>query len=479
MEEYLPHITIGVLVEIVAVVVTFPWILAIKKDSTAAMAWCLIVLLVPLVGATLFLVFGYTRVDRPMRRKRRHHVRFAARNPAQKREVATEVTEEQLTGFPLRLAQIASRLGAFGPVGGNEVTLYHETQIAFDHLCDTIRDARHHIHLQYFIIQPDEAGHKIIELLTAKAKEGVQVRLLYDAVGSHRITRRMLRSLCGAGGHCRSFLGFTSLRRLAVNLRNHRKIAVIDGRFGYTGGANIGNEYLGKVARFGYWRDAQLRLEGPAVAGLQGIFAEDWDFACGEALHGDDFFPELPRVGDATVQIIAGGPDQDVNSIRELVFSAVTMARERLWIASPYVVPDQGIMDALRFAARLGVDVRLLCPLKPDHWLTYYAGRYYFTDFMAEGIKLYEYAKGMMHSKMILVDGQWASVGSANLDYRSLHLNFEANCLLHSPDLVAELEEAFRKDLQESIRLEPHAFRGRSFSTRLLENGCRLLSPTL
>jgi cardiolipin synthase A/B len=479
LEDYLPHITIGVLVELIAVLVTFPWILTIKKDSTAAMAWCLIVLLVPLVGVTLFLVFGYTRVDRPMRRKRRHHVRFVARKPAHKREATEEAAEEQLTGIPLRLGQIASRLGAFGPVGGNEVTLYHETQVAFDHLCDTIRDARHHIHLQYFIIQPDESGRKIIELLTAKAKEGVQVRLLYDAIGSHRLTRRMLRSLVECNGQCRPFLGFASLRRIAVNMRNHRKIAVIDGRYGYTGGANIGNEYLGKDPHFGYWRDSQLRLEGPGVAGLQNIFVEDWDFATGETLLGDDYFPELPRVGDATVQIIAGGPDQDMNSIRELVFSAVTMARERLWIASPYIVPDQGILDALRFAARLGVDVRLLCPLKPDHWLTYYAGRYYFTDLMAEGIKLYEYAKGMMHSKTILVDGQWASVGSANLDYRSLHLNFEANCLIYSPDVVAELEEAYRKDLQQSIRLEAHAFRGRSFATRLLENGCRLLSPTL
>jgi cardiolipin synthase len=364
-------------------------------------------------------------------------------------------------------------------VGGNEVTLYHETQVAFDHLCDAIRDARRHIHLQYFIIQPDEAGQKIIDLLAAKAKEGVQVRLLYDAVGSRRLTHRMLRSLIDCNGKCRSFLGFTSLRRLAVNMRNHRKIAVIDGRVGFTGGANIGREYLGKDPHFGYWRDEQLRLEGPGVGGLQQIFVEDWDFATGEYLQGEDYFPELPRVGDATVQIIAGGPDQDVNSIRELVFSAVTMARERLWIASPYIVPDQGIMDALRFAARLGVDVRLLCPLKPDHWLTYYAGRYYFTELMAEGIKLYEYAKGMMHSKIILVDGQWASVGSANLDYRSLCLNFEANCLIHSPDLVAELEEAYRSDLQQSVRLELYAFRGRPFATRLLENGCRLLSPTL
>jgi cardiolipin synthase len=375
---------------------------------------------------------------------------------------------------------LATRLGSYPPQAGNRVTLYHETQTAFADLCDAIRDARQHVHLEYFIIHPDETGRQVLDLLTEKAKAGVEVRLLFDAVGSRRLNRRAVAALLGAKGRCCSFLRVSLLRRrIQFNMRNHRKIAVIDGQVGFIGGANIGNEYLGKNPKFGYWRDAQLRLRGPAVAALQGIFVEDWDFASDENLRGGAYFPELPPAGDAVVQIVESGPDQDTNRIRELVFAAITMARERLWIASPYVVPDQGILDALRFAARLGVDVRILSPRTPDHWLTYFAGRYYFANLMAEGVQLYEYTKGMMHSKIILVDSQWASVGSANLDNRSLHLNFEANCILHSRDLVAELEKAFQHDLRDAARLEPHAFRRRSFTGRLLENACRLLSPIL
>jgi cardiolipin synthase len=481
LDTFVPHLTIGVAVELVIVLAMIPWILTIKKDSTSAMAWCLIVLLVPLVGALLFLFFGYTRVDRPMRRKRRHHAKFLSRNPSVRREMTPDGAEdERPQGTAPVLGRLATMLGAYPPVGGNVVTLYHETPRAFTDLCDAIRSAQHHIHLEYFIIQPDETGQELIDLVTRKAKEGVQVRILYDAVGSRRLTNRMLRPLKKAKGACCPFLGLNPLRRrVQVNMRNHRKIVVIDGRIGFTGGANIGNEYVGKDPYFGYWRDEHLRLEGPGVAGLQGVFAEDWDFAVGENLQGEAYFPDVPRAGNAIVQIVESGPDQETSSIRELLFAAITMARERLWIASPYIVPDQGILDALHLAARLGVDVRLLCPLKPDHWITYYAGRYYFSNLLAQGVQLYEYGNGMMHSKMIIVDGLWASVGSANLDYRSLHLNFEANCILHSRPQIAELEQAFLNDLRASIRVDAHAFRGRPFSARLVENACRLLSPVL
>jgi cardiolipin synthase len=264
-----------------------------------------------------------------------------------------------------------------------------------------------------------------------------------------------------------------------VNLRNHRKIVVIDGRVGFTGGMNIGDEYLGLNHYFGYWRDEFLRLEGPAVAGLQRIFTEDWDFARQEPLDGDAYFPELPPAGDAAVQVVESGPDQEINSIREVFFGAILSARERVWIASPYFVPDAGLLDALRLARYRGIDVRILSLLKPDHYLPFFAAHYYWTGMLAAGVKVYQYSKGMMHAKLMMVDGKWAFAGSANFDNRSLHLNFEAGCMLHTPRLVAELEEQFRRDLQDAIPLETQKYAKRPLPHQLIENACRLFSPLL
>jgi cardiolipin synthase len=372
------------------------------------------------------------------------------------------------------------KLGAFPVTGGNEVTLYHETEKAFAHLLDAIKDARHHVHVEFFIIRPDETGNQFLDLLVEKARQGVQVRLLYDSLGSWGLARRFLHKLQEAGGKYSSFLPLAPLRRkFQVNMRNHRKIVVVDGRIAFTGGMNIANEYLGKNPRFGYWRDGFLRLEGPATADFQRIFVEDWDFAAAESIEGKDFFPPPAPVGDEVVQVIQSGPDQEVNSMRELIFAAITTARERLWISTPYVVPDTGIFDALRMAARAGVDVRILWLLRPDHYLPFFAARYYMPDLLDVGVKVYQYAKGMMHAKMMMVDGKWGWMGSTNLDYRSLRLNFEANCIFHTPALVAEMERAFQNDLKNAICMDGKAYAGRPFVGRMIENGCRLLSPML
>jgi cardiolipin synthase len=289
----------------------------------------------------------------------------------------------------------------------------------------------------------------------------------------------MIRPLIQAGGLVRDFLPINPLRSwIRFNLRNHRKITVVDGSVGFTGGVNIGDEYLGK-SRLGPWRDTSLRLEGPAVAGLQRIFMEDWHFAAGELLDEETCFPSLCPAGDDMVQVIDSGPDQEPNSIRELYFAAILAARHRLWIASPYFVPDDGILDALRLARLRGVDVRLLFLLRPDHIIPFYAGRYFLSDLLAFGGRVYQYAPGMMHAKVVLVDDQWAMVGSANLDNRSLHLNCEAGCILYSKRLIEEVEAQFLRDLDSSLPLDRDVFARRSRLVHLIENACRLFSPVL
>jgi len=271
-------------------------------------------------------------------------------------------------------------------------------------------------------------------------------------------------------------------------MRNHRKILVVDGQVGFTGGLNVGDEYLGKSPRYGYWRDTHMRIRGPAVEDLQRIFCEDWDFAAGERLIETEahvsasscgYISGVTGAGTVPVQVIDSGPDREFKSIREIYFAAIVNAQQRVWIASPYFVPDAGLLDALRLAGYRGIDVRFLGQLYPDKWIPQFAARYHWDRVLRSGVKVYQYAKGMMHAKVVLVDGQWASVGTANLDNRSLHLNFEVNCLIDSPQAVAQLEEQFLHDLTDSIQLQPAAYSRRPFAGRLLENACRLFSPVL
>jgi cardiolipin synthase A/B len=260
----------------------------------------------------------------------------------------------------------------------------------------------------------------------------------------------------------------------------------VDGTVAFVGGLNVGDEYVGKVPRFGFWRDTHFRLEGPVVRDLQRLFVEDWDFAAGEYLTdppdaepGRSYFQTGPGKGEESVQVVESGPDRDLKPIREVYFAAILSARKRLWIASPYFVPDAGLRDALRLAGHLGVDVRLLGQFHPDKWIPLYAARYYWTEMLEAGVKVYQYTRGMLHSKVMLVDGRWASVGTANLDNRSLHLNFELSCLLYNRELIDELAARFECDLQESMRLDPEKFAKRGLGVRLVENGCRLFAPIL
>jgi cardiolipin synthase len=465
-------------VHIVLSVATIGWILAIKREPTSALAWCLTVLLLPFLGPFLFLVFGYQHVYRPLKQKRQH-MRAFRRHRIRKKSTAPASPKRLPQGWKA-MARLARQLDAFSPTFGNKIDFYCEGAAAFPAKLDAIRAAQHHIHLEYFIFQPDEIGRTFRDALCEKARLGVQVRLVYDAMGSHRMTHHFLKPLREAGAKCEAFLPVGLFRRhTQVNLRNHRKILVVDGRVGFTGGLNIGDEYLGKVPRFGYWRDAHMRVEGPAVSDLQRVFAEDWDFAAGELLKGSTYFPRQKGTGPLTVQVVQSGPDQELKSIREIYFAAILRARKRLWIASPYFVPDAGILDALVLAGHTGIDVRLLGLKHPDKWLPFLAGRYYWTDMLEAGVKVYQYAKGMMHSKLVLVDGQWASIGTANLDNRSLHLNFEVNCLLYDAEAVAKLEAGFLRDLGDSIPIDAEAYPKRPLSCRLPENVCRLFSPIL
>jgi cardiolipin synthase len=465
----------AVLIDIIVTGLTLVWVLHLKRETMSAIAWSLTVILVPFLGAFLFFLFGYQWVARPLRRKQQRRRLF--------RQICVWSSEASVP-VPRRwqmLARLAEHAEGFPVTAGNAVEFYHEGKPLYTALLEAISSARHHVHIEFFIFRSDACGEQFIEALSAAARRGVIVRFLYDSIGAHDLSRRLLRQLRRAGGRHAPFLPVLNpLYRLRVNLRNHRKIVVVDGRVAFTGGFNIGREYLGLDRRYGQWRDTHLRLEGPVVAGLQRVFLEDWHFATSEAVGGEEYYPKWSEPqGEVLAQVVASGPDGEYKAIRETYFAAIVHARRRVWLASPYFVPDSGLRDALCLAARSGVDVRFLTLFRPDKWLPFLAARFYWSDLLDAGGKIYQYIPGMMHSKYLLVDGQWASVGTANFDNRSLFLNFEVNCQFFDSAVTQKLEEQFLSDLAQAVRVDREVFAQRPWMSRIFENGARLFSPVL
>lgn len=471
------------LLEIVVTAGTLLAVMHFKREPMSAIAWSLAVIMLPAVGPLLFFVFGYQTISRPIT-KRRHRKKayrsLSANAPAE----ATPGDGSPPLAVPKRwevLAKLAHHPDGFPVTPGNRVGLFHEGEAAYAAMLAAIEAARHHVHIQFFIVRADDSGRRFFAALAAAARRGVEVRFLFDAVGSYALSSRPVRELIAAGGKTAGFLPVLNpLYRFRINLRNHRKIVVVDGRVGFTGGLNVGDEYLGRNPKHGYWRDTHLKLEGPAVESLQRVFLEDWHFATNEAVRGPAYYPpHAPHPGASLVQIVHSGPDVEYKAIRETYFAGILRGRKRVWIASPYYVPDAGLRDALVLAGRAGVDVRFLGLFRPDHAVAFFAARYYWGELLAAGVQVYQYARGMMHSKYMLVDGEWASVGSANFDNRSLLLNYEANALIYDAAVVAELEAGFLSDLEWSVRIDPAVFAARPLASKLAENAARLLSPVL
>jgi cardiolipin synthase len=331
-------------------------------------------------------------------------------------------------------------------------------------------------------VRDDELALELQAALIERAQAGVEVRFLYDAVGCFSTDKAYFKKMEAAGIEVHAFfpvvLPFISSKS---NYRNHRKIVVIDGTVAFTGGINVGDEYLGKDKTFGFWRDTHLIVRGEAVSELQLIFLQDWYYMTGERLFTPYYMKPLEVMENATggVQIIASGPDEPYETMKSLYFGLITEARHSVYIASPYLIPDEDLMTALKTAAMSGIDVRILLPSFPDHKIVFYASRSYFDDLLLAGVKIYEYNKGFMHSKVIVVDDAIATIGTANMDLRSFHLNFEVNAFLYGTNSVHELTRDFYEDFSNSSQVERSVFIRRSFMQRLVESISRLFSPLL
>ncbi|MEZ6139866.1 MAG: cardiolipin synthase [Zavarzinella sp.] len=471
MNFSLPTLT-GTIAFVVLVIdiITIWRVLNSKREPTSTIAWCLLVLLIPFFGFLIFYLFGRNTIAKPIGEKRRKSLSYRSLRKG-RQAVNPENTE---------IVRLAAKVGASPLIAGNSIALYHDGQTAFEAMIEAISAAKHHIHLEMFIFRNDRLGNQFVDLLIEKAKAGVEVRFLYDAIGSWKLQRKTIRDLKLSGVKVSPFLTLLNplWRRFQINLRNHRKILVVDGQIGFTGGFNIGTEYLGESSFFGNWRDTLIEVRGPGVRSMQELFAEDWDFACGERLEAEKYF-QSTNSGTHAVQLAWSGPDQEIKAIREIYLAAMMQAKSRIWLVTPYFVPDTALMDALIIAARMGRDVRIVLPFRPDKWVPLLASRYYWSTLLSAGVQIYQYTAGFIHAKYLLVDDSWASVGSANFDNRSMFLNFEVTAILHHQDLIAPLSEQFLKDCELSIHLQADTFAQRPLISKMAENACRLLSPIL
>ena len=365
----------------------------------------------------------------------------------------------------------------------NDIRVYTDGKVKFRALIEEMRQAKKYIHLQYYIIRNDELWQEIEKVLIEKAREGVAVRVLFDSMGCRTMKNKDWERLENEGIQVAEFFpALLGKLQLRVNYRNHRKIVVIDGRIGFVGGFNVGREYLGRDKKFGYWRDTHLCIEGAAVTSLAVRFVLDWNYAAKENLFLDDTLFEIPqytRHGRDPVQIISSGPDSQIKTIHDNYLRLIHSAKDHVYIQTPYFIPDDSILDALKIASRSGIDVRIMVPCKPDHPFVYWATYSYVGDMVAAGAKCYVYNNGFLHAKTLCVDGMVACVGTANMDIRSFGLNFEVNAVIYSERTVQRLERAFENDMTQCTHVTRKVYDERSLIIKGKEQFSRLLSPLL
>lgn len=462
-------------------ILTVPSVLLKRRGNPyAAVSWLLALFALPFVGVFLWWAMGRTHLRRKRKKRRKAAQKMNVRL-AKLRDQRPRVSPADWNLAPLSRIPADDLEWVFPPTAGNSVGLLVDAAEYFPSLEEAIRQARHHVHLMFYIWNGDATGVRLRDLLCEKASQGVEVRVLCDALGSPAMRKRIMNPLRECGGRVATSLPIAFFaRRQNANFRNHRKLVVVDGKSAIVGGFNIGDEYTGR------WHDTALRIEGPAVDQLQEVFVDDWFFAVGEDVTKTKYFggwQEATAANDkqatAACAVVASGPHTTSNSIHDAFFIAITRANKRVWITTPYFIPDASILTALRTAVYRGVDVRVLAPEQSDARIVRLASRSYYPQLLESGVKIYEYKPAILHSKTIVFDDELSVVGSANMDIRSFKLNFELNCFVNQAALAQQLAKLFEKDLRDSNPIKLADLENRSMPAKLLEAAAHLFSPLL
>ena len=462
------------LVYLAVILFTIVIVLLDNRNPVKTMAWVLVLVFLPVVGLAFYFFFGRnTRKERLISKK--------GFSRLSKRPMAEYQAQEALGDFTGRnqLIPFFHRVSNALPFEGNDVQVFTDGYSMYQELFRRIAKAKHHIHLEFYIFEDDAVGRLLRDLLIDKAREGVSVRLLYDDVGCWDVNPMFYDEMLCEGIEVRSFLKvrfpqFTS----KVNYRNHRKLAIIDGKVGFIGGMNIALRYL-KGVPWGVWRDAHICLKGKAVYGIQTAFLTDWFAVDRTLLTSAQYFPKMDTVGTSVAQIVTSDPVGEWHDIMLGLVKAISCAQRYIYVETPYFLPTEQVMAAFQTAALSGVDVRLMIPKKADAFITHKGTMSYLDELMKSGVKVYFYRAGFLHSKLWVADDEWASVGSTNLDFRSFEHNFEANAFFYDEKTVCTLKEIFLEDMKKCMTLSQKIWDKRSFKNKIVESVVRLLAPLL
>ncbi len=461
-----------------------------RRNPASTWAWLLVLFFIPIFGFFAYLVFGKNgKKEKVFQEKGKHDQEFYFKYLMQGHHNIIKI-QKQMESIEKQERILDEKyltdLAYLHLNSGNWVTFNNEVEVfdigdtKFGALIEDIKNAKEHIHMQYYIWRGDGLGKRLVEELAKKAKEGVEVRVLYDGMGNARLPKNFFKPLQDAGGYASAFLPPFIVR---LNYRNHRKLAVIDGEIGYIGGFNVGDEYLGIVKRYGNWRDTHLKFKGDAIDQMQIRFIMDWNFTTkypeSQVVLGERYFPTREQFDGVKTQIVSSGPDTQWKNIRNGYFKMMNEAEKSIYLVTPYFVPDDAIFESLKIAALSGIDVRIMIPANPDHFFVYWASMSYLDGLLKAGVRCYQYEKGFVHAKVLCVDGTISSVGTANMDIRSFAVNFEVNAFLFDKETTRIIEEQFLKDLEDCKEITVEWYEARSAGFKFKESVSRLISPML
>lgn len=459
-----------------------------RRSVSTTWAWLIVLLVLPVIGVTLYAFFGrgLSQENLFAINKQKHlgliNVQKAITQAPRKISPSDTSNQGKI------IARYFNKEG-FAPITkNNQVRLYNDGHDFFQALIHDLKRAKKTINVEFYTFYNDHIGNQILRLLINKAKQGLQVRLLYDAWGSMGATKAWFSQLEKAGGQVLPFITSRNMiARYRINYHLHRKIVVLDGKISWTGGFNVGDQYLGRKKKFGYWRDSQVRITGSASLLLQERFVMDWNASIRDNKQLINYnhllFPDLDEKhivdGDVATQVVTDGPDKDEPYLRNGMMRLMLQARKRLWLQTPYLIPDDAVFAALQTIASSGVDVRIMIPCKPDHPFIYRATQWYANELTHYGVKIYVYQKGFLHAKTTLVDNLYASVGSMNQDYRSYNLNFEDNVIFYDKKFNQLMAQTFMTDMQHAHLLTEEEIKQQGHWLKFMQSFSRMLSPIL
>lgn len=449
-------------------------IISENRNPLKTISWVLILLLLPLVGLIIYYFFGEdSRKQRLISHKM--YKKLNRRSIGRKELLETLNPPNEYKG----LVNLLNRLKSSPLYGGSSVKFYSDGESKFEDLFRELKKAKKHIHIQYYIFLDDEIGCKTRDILVQKAAEGVEVRLIYDDVGSWKAKRQFFKNMQAQGVEVQPFLkvAFKFLTS-RVNYRNHRKIVVIDGTVGFVGGMNVADRYV-KGVSFGVWRDSHIKIEGKAVAGLQTSFLIDWYSSRKEFLASDTYYPALESKGNCMMQLVTSGPVGRFKDIHLGILQAISNARESIFIQTPYFVPTDSLLQVIQMAAMRGVDVRLMLPRNSDTTFVHIASMSFLKEVLDAKVSVYFYEAGFLHSKLMTIDNTLTITGSANMDVRSFEHNFEIDAFIYDEDTCREAQRRFFKDMEQSTLLIAEEWNKRSRFEKFKESVMRLFSPLL